>query len=654
MGTRNPTTFFAKRQQRRGSWEITDDDRIILRWPFCKEILEAVKMFEGRSYHKELNHAWSFPITERNKFRFDVLRGQNRFKRWDADYENTVSNFNFIRGDVLFSHQKIMVSHILNVLYGGWGAEMGTGKTLANIEALDLFFENTYSKEDVWYVAPKSAMVSVQAEFRKWDAKGMPDFMTYEGMRKRVETWQGGKPPRAVIFDEGSKLKNYTTKRTQAASHLTRAIRTEWGEEGLVLLQSGTPSPKAPTDWWSLCEVLQPGFLQEGDIHKLTRTLAVGEMRDNPQTGSQYFHVLGYKSGEGSCNSCGRKAEDVVHQEWHQQYHMFEESTNEVGRLHKRMHGLIHIQLKKDCLDLPDKRYEVIRVEPSDETKRAASLIVSNSSRAVEALTLLRELSDGFRYRDVETGNTETCPCCKGSGEELIYMVGDVEVFEPLENAEEVKVTCARCGGEGELAEVKRQTTEYGSPKDDVLRELLDQHEEVGRFVVFGGFKGTIDRVTKICCKEGWHVFRIDSSGQYVLKPDGTPAVLPDIVTKEGLVKDPFQKGYKEFQDTESNIDKMVVVANPGSGSTGLTLTRSPSILFYSNDFNGENRTQAEDRIHRPGMDTNRGATIYDIIHLEQDEIVLKNLKQKRKLELISMGELAENIQIGAKDEERR
>ena len=64
-----------------------------------------------------------------------------------------------------------------------------------------------------------------------------------------------------------------------------------------------------------------------------------------------------------------------------------------------------------------------------------------------------------------------------------------------------------------------------------------------------------------------------------------------------------------------------------------LTLTASPTELFYSNDFNGEARFQAEDRFHRAGMDKNRGATIIDFVHLPSDQLVLDNLQKKKDLQ---------------------
>jgi hypothetical protein len=49
---------------------------------------------------------------------------------------------------------------------------------------------------------------------------------------------------------------------------------------------------------------------------------------------------------------------------------------------------------------------------------------------------------------------------------------------------------------------------------------------------------------------------------------------------------------------------------------------------------------QAEDRIHRIGMDKNRGALIIDLIHLPTDQLVLDNLKKKKALQSMTMGEL--------------
>jgi hypothetical protein len=92
--------------------------------------------------------------------------------------------------------------------------------------------------------------------------------------------------------------------------------------------------------------------------------------------------------------------------------------------------------------------------------------------------------------------------------------------------------------------------------------------------------------------------------------------------------------------------ERVVYIAHPGSGGTSVTLTKSPSEFYYSNDFNGEYRIQSEDRIHRMGMDVNRGATIIDVVHLPTDEKVLKNLKAKRDLQAMTLGEIKDAMLI--------
>ncbi len=70
----------------------------------------------------------------------------------------------------------------------------------------------------------------------------------------------------------------------------------------------------------------------------------------------------------------------------------------------------------------------------------------------------------------------------------------------------------------------------------------------------------------------------------------------------------------EEFQNKDSEYDHICFIGHPGSAGMGITLTAASMIVYYSNDFNAESRIQSEDRIHRMGMDENRGATIVDLV----------------------------------------
>ena len=93
----------------------------------------------------------------------------------------------------------------------------------------------------------------------------------------------------------------------------------------------------------------------------------------------------------------------------------------------------------------------------------------------------------------------------------------------------------------------------------------------------------------------------------------------------------------EQFQDKDLD-KKLAFVGNAISGGMAITLTASDTIIFYSNSFDGQARMQAEDRIHRIGM---KGANIIDLIHLPTDQLILDNLKLKKDLQAVTMGDLA-------------
>jgi len=69
-------------------------------------------------------------------------------------------------------------------------------------------------------------------------------------------------------------------------------------------------------------------------------------------------------------------------------------------------------------------------------------------------------------------------------------------------------------------------------------------------------------------------------------------------------------------------------------------LVESRMAVYWSNSFKPEYRIQSEDRIHRLGMDINKGCVIVDLIHLPTDQKVLEVIRANRRLELMSLGDL--------------
>jgi hypothetical protein len=606
----------------KGSVEPADEGKLALSLPFV--LKDELKASVSNPRWNPRDKVWMADDTFRTRFVLKFLQGtENVYARYDAPLIEVTPN-----RDKLYAHQLMMMRHKLTRKWAIVAAEMGTGKTLAAIETMEHARE-MYDVSQWWYVAPKSALESVKYQMRSWRAQVVPMFMTYEEMVRRLTGWTAGeRPPQGVFFDESSRLKNAIAQRTQAAMHLANHIREYYGEKGFIIEMSGSPAPKSPVDWWAQCEVAHPGFIREGSDAKFRDRIALMRMEQN-MSGIKYPKLITFRDSEKKCGVCGKLDDHEIHQidqfaqltfvpqgeHPDQQIHKFEPMRNEIELMHKRMSGLVLVQFKKDCLDLPEKVYREEELKPTPTMLRLAKMVKKSAPSAAQALILLRELSDGFQYSEKLVGVVD-CTFCEGKGTEKRW---------DSEQNKEVEETCVHCGGKKKKKQYESVTVECDTPKVPALRNILEDKEEDGRLIVFAGFTGSIDRVcaTIVAAQRGgkkWNWIRVDGRGW----------------SSDLGISDP-QRLIEIFQEKRDEYPNVVFVGHPGSAGMGLTLTASDTIVYYSNDFNAESRIQSEDRIHRPGS---RGANIIDLCHLPVDKLVLTNLKAKRDLMKITMGDL--------------
>lgn len=591
--------------------------RLWLKYPFSKLMNAEIKLtFKGYKYHgfdKDPIKQWSILDCEHNWFQLRFLAGDTIYDMFDKP---TVEH-EFSRKEP-YDHQILMANFWLSRHFALWAAEMGTGKTLASMVAMEYLYEHDQMDfDDVWWVAPRSALHSVSYEFAKWNSPIRPRFITYSSLHKYLDGTYAA--PKVVVLDESSRVKNEKPKRSQAAAHLTEQVRRTHGKNGYVLAMSGSPAPKSPADWWHQCEVVVPGYLRESSQVACTHRLAVMEDWET------FKKVKCWKDDPKKCDECGEYKNHELHSTRYIQAgkgHVYKPSVDEVAKLGRRMNGLVLKVLKKDCLDLPEKVYQTVNLKPTTDIIRRARLIRDTCPNPAQLLIRLRELSDGFQYYAKETGD-KICETCDGTKEyeQPLYIGPEKEDWEqyPIHEYPEYWETksyeCPTCGGKGKVKTYERSYEEIETPKKDALLDLMDLHSEDGRLIVFAGFQASIDNICKIVSEAGWEYIRYDGRGTYT-----------SFNADDWL---------RIFQEDLSR--KIVFVGHPASAGMGLTLTASKSIVYWSNDFNGEARIQSEDRIHRPGS---KGANIYDLIHLPSDQFVLDNLKKKRDLQNITFNEL--------------
>lgn len=266
-------------------------------------------------------------------------------------------------------------------------------------------------------------------------------------------------------------------------------------------------------------------------------------------------------------------------------------NKEEVAKLSNRLAGLVRIYFQKDCMDLPPWRMETVELTAPKDLLRVAKLITETSGSALEARRRLRQLSDGFEYE---------------------------RAYDPDTN------TMKRVG-----------TTFVGSPKIDQLKGDLDEYEEVGRLVIYSGFQGSVDIITKTCLEAGWFVLQIDGRGRFLFNPaNGEPRS-----DSESLQ---LALGQMDRSTDTGQIVKLAVVAETDAGGTGLEFSASPCIIYYSNSDSGEGRMQSKFRAMSNNMDKVRGLTIKDYILLPSDRLIRDKLEEKIELQAISMGDLRE------------
>lgn len=578
--------------------------------------------------------AWRVKDDTRTRFQLEAMSGGDPYTPWDKP----IVEHEYDRP--LMTHQRLMTDWFLTRRRCIIAGEMGVGKSLSLMEGI----ERGVGVIDWWYVAPKSGLEAVKLEFVKWGFKAQPELMTYDAVLSKMKKWnEGDHIPQGIVFDEFSRCKNARAQRTQACQFIADKMRELYGWDSYIIGASGSCAPKSPVDWWALCEIIAPGFLRENDYKTFEWRLGIHEKQE---IGGTKFHKrVAWRDDSRRCNKCGQfeyVKELDEEGEWTGEFtdelthvdefglpskdHEWVESINEVALLPSRMEGLVLPIFKKDCLDLPELEYRTIELKASSSLKRAARAIAKSATSTIQALTWLRTLSDGFQYNIEETDELIKCQVCEGTGVYKDWEVDGEDDYDAWSSHAKVDSICETCGGEGKVFKSIREAKYYKGPKEKALRGLLEECEEHGRIVVFAGFKASVDLCMRTAHDEGWDVVRVDGRGWKIFRCDG------ERVRKT-----------KPLEYWANSERKVAFVAHAESGGMGLTLTEAYMEVFYSNDFKPENRIQAVNRIHRPGM--TRGGVIVDLIHLGTDRQVLDVLSDNHRLERMSIGDLRKALE---------
>jgi len=170
------------------------------------------------------------------------------------------------------------------------------------------------------------------------------------------------------------------------------------------------------------------------------------------------------------------------------------------------------------------------------------------------------------------------------------------------------QITCGHFkSDDGIVQEIKNERL-------DALMEILDEVEN--KAVIWAHYKHDIESIVKAISKK----YGPDS---FVTYYGDTPS-------------DERQNNIKLMQDQNSKV--RFLIGTPQTGGYGITLTAANVMIYYSNGYDLEKRTQSEARINRAGQ--TRKMTYIDIIAEDTvDEKIVKALRKKVDIASKVMGE---------------
>lgn len=185
----------------------------------------------------------------------------------------------------LHPYQLQCIQHIIEHRYCGLFLDMGLGKTVATLTAIDYLIYSDLDIKNVLVIAPKRVVDTVwTGEIDKWEHLNHLRIIKIVGSAaKRLEALQqkadiylisrdnfawlsgiyGGKylPFDMLIFDELSSFKSYKSIRFKAAKHIRPSAKR-------VVGLTGTPAPNGLIDLWSQMYLIDMGQRLEKTISR--------------------------------------------------------------------------------------------------------------------------------------------------------------------------------------------------------------------------------------------------------------------------------------------------------------------------------------------------------------------------------------------------
>lgn len=198
---------------------------------------------------------------------------------------STINGIQYLNRNDLHPYQLQCITHIIEHPYCGLFLDMGLGKTISVLTAIDYLIYSDLDISSVLVVGPKRVIETVWTdEIAKWEhVKHLQTVKIIGSPTKRIEAlnqkadiylisrdnfaWlcglYGGKhlPFDMIIFDELSSFKSYKSIRFKAAKHIRPGVKR-------IVGLTGTPAPNGLIDLWPQMYLIDMGDRLEKTVSR--------------------------------------------------------------------------------------------------------------------------------------------------------------------------------------------------------------------------------------------------------------------------------------------------------------------------------------------------------------------------------------------------
>lgn len=361
-----------------------------------------------------------------------------------------------------------------------------------------------------------------------------------------------------VAIDESSTIKTHDAKRT---------IKIIKGFENFKYkaILTGTPITKSPVDLYSQFEFLKKGFFGCSFYQFKLKHVILIQHKINFQTGKEATFPITEEIFNNIKYTLGKHAEltEEILCEIAQKYYIsFPDLIRinkmkefnpykDIDKLNQQISVCTFKKKKEDCIDLPEKIYQTMYVELTNEQKKLYKNLCETFQAEYDnkIITVTNALSLATKLRMITSGVFSYVDLTGINFEDLIDDI-DLSKFKKVERIKD-------------------------NPKIKSVTEDIENNSYSGSIIIWSNFIEAINYIYD------------------ELKRKFTCEILYGNTKNKEDIKANFIN--KSFQ---------ILICNPAVGGMGLNFQHCHLHYFFDNSYRSDFRNQAEDRSHRIGQDT--------------------------------------------------